>query len=71
MSGRNEGEGNRTAARRYNEGAARTAKKGEHPDAAPHSDKEREEMERAEDAGRSRAKEMDPAVDRHFDKPTK
>lgn len=71
MAGRNEGEGNRTAARRYNEAAAKTAKKGERPDATPHSDDERREMEQAEREGRSRAKEIDPAVERDFDKPTK
>jgi hypothetical protein len=71
MAGRNEGEGNRTAARRYNEGAHKTAEKGDLPDAAPSSDEERQEMERAEQSGRARAKELDPAVERDFDKPTK
>jgi hypothetical protein len=71
MTGKNEGEGNRTAARHYNEGAQKTARKGKQPEAAPRSDEERKEMERAEEAGRSRAKELDPAVDRDFDKATK
>ncbi|MBN1237660.1 MAG: hypothetical protein JXB36_04115 [Gammaproteobacteria bacterium] len=71
MAGKNEGEGSRTAARRYNEGAHETAEKGDLPDASPSSDRERQEMERAEQAGRSKAKEVDPAVDRDFDKPTK
>lgn len=71
MAGKNEGEGNRTAARRYNQAAEKTAKKGTQPEAEPRSDEERKEMERAEEVGRSRAKEFDPAVDRDFNKPTK
>lgn len=71
MAGKNEGEGSRTAARRYNEGAHKTAEKGDIPDAAPASDEERRRMEQAEEAGRSRAKEIDPAVERDFHKPTK
>lgn len=67
----NEGEGNRTAARRYNEGAQETAKHGvrETPEAL--SDEERRELERAEKEGRERAKEVDPAVDRDYGKPTR
>jgi hypothetical protein len=71
MAGRNEGEGNRTAARRYNEAARKTAEKGEHPDPSPSSEEERREIEQAEQTGRARAKELDPAVERDFDKPTK
>jgi hypothetical protein len=71
MSGKNEGEGNRTAARRYNEAAQKTAKKGVQPDAEPKSEQERKEMEQAEEAGRSRAKEVDPSVERDFKRPTK
>lgn len=69
MTGKNEGEGNRTAARRYNEAARRTARKGEPPQAAPDSDQERAELEDAEAAGRERAKEQDPAVARDYSKP--
>lgn len=71
MAGKNEGEGNRTAARRYNEAAQETAKKGEPPDASPQSDEERREMERAEQTGRERAREVDPAVERDFNKATR
>ena len=71
MSGRNEGEGNRTAARRYNEGAHETARKGKQPEASPKSEQERREMEEGEKTGRARAKEIDPSVERDFDKPTK
>lgn len=71
MPQRNEGEGNRTAARRYNEGAHKTAERGvsEKPEAL--SDEERRELERAEQEGRERAKEIDPAVSRDYDKPTR
>lgn len=71
MPQRNEGEGSRTAARRYNEGAHETAKGGvpEQPEAL--SDEERRELERAEKEGRSRAKEDDPALERDYTKPTR
>jgi hypothetical protein len=69
MTQKNEGEGNRTAARRYNEGARRTARKGEPPAAAPQNDAERAAMEEAEREGRDRAKEHDPAVGRDYTKP--
>jgi hypothetical protein len=71
MPGKNEGEGSRTAARRYNEGASKSAEKNTKVDARPKSDEERREMEEAEKAGRQRAKEIDPAEDRDFDRPTK
>jgi hypothetical protein len=71
VGNRNEGEGSRSAARQYNEGATKTARKKKMPSAAPRSEQEREEMERAEEEGRSRAKEFDPAVDRDFTRPTK
>ncbi|HEX6999643.1 MAG TPA: hypothetical protein VF322_16000 [Gammaproteobacteria bacterium] len=70
MANENEGEGSRTAARRYNEAASKTAKKPA-PDAAPDSEQEEREMERAEEQGRARAKEVDPAVDRDYSHPTK
>ena len=66
---KNEGEGNRTAARRYNEGVKRTTSKGPPPSAAPSSEEERRELEEAERAGRERAKETDPAVQRDYSKP--
>jgi len=68
---RNEGEGNRTAARRYNEGAKSTADRGVRDTPEALSDEERRELERAEQEGRGRAKEIDPAVDRDYDKPTR
>lgn len=71
MSGKNEGEGNRTAARRYNEHARETAERDVHEDAEPESKEQQEEMERAEREGREHAKEVDPAVDRDYQKPTR
>ncbi|HLF09926.1 MAG TPA: hypothetical protein VJA26_01835 [Gammaproteobacteria bacterium] len=68
---KNEGEGNRTAARRYNEGARRTARKAKLPDPQPRSERERREMEAAERKGLERSKEGDPAVKRDYSKPTK
>jgi hypothetical protein len=71
MADRNEGEGSRSAARQYNEGATKTAHKKKMPNAAPRSEQEREEMERAEEAGRARAKELDPEEDRNYSRSTK
>ena len=70
MAGKNEGEGNRTAARRYNEAAQKTAERDVKVQ-PPSSDDERRELERAEKEGRSRAKELDPAVDRDYGKPSR
>lgn len=71
MPQKNEGEGNRTAARRYNEGARKTAERGIQEKPENLSDEERLELERAEEEGRSRAKELDPSVDRDYQKPTR
>lgn len=68
---RNEGEGNRTAARRYNEGASRTAEGGVREKPETLSDEERRALEQAEREGREHAKELDPAVERDYDKPTR
>ena len=71
MANRNEGEGSRSAARKYNEGATKTAQKKKVPDAAPRSEREREEMEQAEKEVRARAKELDPEEDRDYSRSTK
>lgn len=71
MAGKNEGEGSRTAARRYNEGAHAAAEKQGREHAEQLSDQERREGEAAEEAGRRRAKELDPEEHRDFDRPTK
>lgn len=65
----NEGEGNRTAARRYNEGATEHAKSGKVSDEAKRAREEFEgaagdELRRAEEEGKKRAAEEDPAVER-------
>ena len=71
VANRNEGEGSRSAAREYNEAATKTARKKKIPNAAPRSEREREEMEQAEEEGRARAKELDSAEDRDYSRPTK
>jgi len=71
MAGKNEGEGNRTAARRYNEGATKTANKRDLPDPRPQSAEEQNELEQAEREGRARAKEVDPAVKRDYSSPSR
>ncbi len=56
----NQGEGNREAARHYNEQAEQHAKSGKSKqaarDAEPRDEQEREEMRQAEKEGRSHAK---------------
>jgi hypothetical protein len=44
-------------------------RKGAPPKAAPDSEEQRRDLENAERAGRERAKEMDPAVQRDYSKP--
>jgi hypothetical protein len=66
---RNEGEGNRTAARRYDRKATAFARSGavtEQAEAAraARESEERDELDEAEKAGRSRAKGEDPQVKR-------
>lgn len=62
-----QGEGNITAARRYNEGAhehARNADIEAEADAArPQDSAEAKSLKQAEDAGRARAKDEDPLLD--------
>lgn len=62
-----QGEGDYNAARRYNE-ATREFVKDEDVaevarDAEPQSERERQQLERAEQAGRQRAKDEDPLLD--------
>ena len=71
--GRNEGEGSRTAARRYNEGQQKFAESGKLEEKAKEAQAaregaEREELERAEKAGKERAKEEDPSLRRDYSK---
>jgi hypothetical protein len=67
--GRNEGEGNRTAAREYNTATEEFAKSGrveESGKRAKHAleGDERAELERAEEIGKSKIREEDPAIAR-------
>ena len=64
------GEGNRAADRRYREATEKFVADGKVPEAAEEARRaienpgEREELERAEEIGRSRAKEHDPELHR-------
>lgn len=63
---KNQGEGDREAARRYDEAQQAFVQSGQVPqaaaDAAPTSPEEAEELARAEQAGKARAKGEDPTV---------
>jgi hypothetical protein len=66
---RNEGEGNRTAARRYNEAQKRFVRSGKVEEKAHAAEeamegKERKELERAEAVGKRHIAEEDPEVKR-------
>lgn len=67
MADRNQGEGNRDAARHYNEQTEKFVKSGKVEDAAR---KAKEDLA-AEQKGRERAKEFDPSEDRDYTKPDK
>ncbi len=63
---KNQGEGNRDAARRYDEAQQKFVESGKVEQAAerakPTSDQEAREMKQAEDEGKSHAKGEDPTV---------
>ena len=66
---RNEGEGNRTAARRYNEAQKRFVRSGKVEDKAHEAEEamegeERKELERAEAVGKRHVAEEDPEIKR-------
>ncbi|MGE4220991.1 MAG: hypothetical protein AB7G39_16215 [Alphaproteobacteria bacterium] len=68
---KNEGEGNRTAARRYNADQQRFVASGRAAIAAEEARKAVEgskgdALRRAEDKGRAKARETDPAVERQY-----
>lgn len=68
----NQGEGDRESARRYNEATRDFVKSGKVDEAARRAaDQDPEEARRSEQKGRERAKEVDPAVHREYDKPVK
>ncbi|MGD8307797.1 MAG: hypothetical protein PVG98_00050 [Chromatiales bacterium] len=67
---RNQGEGDRESAERYNEDTREFVESGKVDEAAREAgDQAPAEGEKAEKAGRERAKEVDPAVHRSYDKP--
>ena len=71
---KNQGEGNREAARRYNEAGHEFVKSGqvdEKTGAETLTEEEQRELEEAEKAGKARAKEKDPAVTRDYTKSDK
>lgn len=70
---RNEGEGSRTAARKFNKDENEFAKSGKVDKAAEDAKKavegtEGDKLREAEKEGRAHAKETDPAVKRDYDK---
>ena len=67
MADRNQGEGNRDAARHYNEATEKFVKTGKVEEAARNAKDDPE----AEKTGRERAKEFDPEEDRDYTKPEK
>ncbi len=68
----NQGEGNREAAREYNEAQQRFVEQGKVDEAVQkakknlEADVEKDELGRAEKEGRARAKEFDPNVKRDY-----
>ncbi|HEX7038169.1 MAG TPA: hypothetical protein VF210_20565 [Pseudomonadales bacterium] len=74
MADRNkvQGEGDREADRNYRERTKKFVESGRVDEAAERArEQDPDEGRRAEEAGRKRAKEMDPEVRRDYDKPTK
>lgn len=69
---KNQGEGDRESARRFNRNAQEFVESGKVDDAARRAGEgDQKEMDQAEKAGRERAKELDPAVERDYTKPAK
>jgi hypothetical protein len=73
--GQNQGEGNREAARRYNEATRKHVKKGDVQQQAEEAERaleglEKDELERAEKLGKHHAKEEDPQLERDYHRPT-
>jgi hypothetical protein len=67
---RNQGEGDRESARRYNEDTREYVESGKVDEAARKAgDQDPSEAESAERAGEERAREVDPAVHRDYRKP--
>ena len=70
--GKNQGEGDRDAARRYNQDQRQFVESGKVKDAAEKAKgQDPAEAEAAEKAGKERAKELDPGESRDYRKPDK
>ena len=68
----NQGEGDRTSAKRYNEATRKFVESGKVEEAARQAaGQDPEEAKESERKGRERAKELDPEVHRQYDKPVK
>lgn len=67
MAGKNQGEGDRESAQRYNEATRKFVESGKVEQAAHDA---KEDLA-AEEKGRERAKEFDPETRRDYTKPTK
>ena len=68
----NQGEGDRESAKRYNRNTQEFVESGKVDEAAKRAgDADPKELEKAEKAGKKRARELDPAVERDYSKPTK
>lgn len=69
---KNQGEGDREGARHYREQTREFIESGKVEEAAQRAtEQDPKEGEQAEEAGKSRAREVDPAVHREHDKPTR
>ena len=69
---KNQGEGDRESAQHYNEATRKFVESGKVDEAARQADEQdNEEAERSERAGKERAREFDPAVQRDYDEPEK
>jgi len=68
---RNQGEGDRESAERYNEATREFVKSGKVDEAAESAEQDPGEAEESECAGRQHAKELDPAVHRDYEKSEK
>jgi hypothetical protein len=66
-----QGEGDRDAARRFNEASRDFVKSGKSENAPDPAGQPQESADWAERKGKSRAKELDPEVHRDYDHPTK
>ena len=68
---RNQGEGDRESAKRYNENQQAFVKSGKVDEAAKKAGEGNiKELEEAEKAGKARAKEFDPALKRDYSEPS-